>query len=530
MALIFWLAGRQVDYPYAARVVQLETGVALLAAVSLAALLGGAGDHRAHRRLAGAWVLAAVLAAVAAVGQVLFAAQRGTAGFANPNHLAAFLVVSLPLAVALGRDQGRVWGGSMASFRLLAGLILGVLLAGLLASGSRAGLLAAPACLGVLRRGSMGGGSARRRRRLASLAVVVLLAFAAVFWWRFADGTDIYRYDRLKIWPQAMEMAREAPVLGIGPGQFHHQAGAHNFPRQEGAVRFGRVFRSPHSHLLLLLVETGGVGLMIICLAFFWMFRVASRVSPRPPFLAEGGSFPEAIRGAAGLGLVGLLIFSLVDEPMAHPPLRLGAALLLALALPAGGQSRGRIFPLSRLAVLVVLATLFLGAGLMPVLAEQSALLAARCPHPVKRSRLLERAAWCNPYQPFYPGDEAALLLSHAAHPLDIVSYARIRALADGAVRLAPGEAGFRVTEARLERRACLELFRDRTSCDRAVAQYRAAVDRAPKDPRIMREGAAFLSRLGRVGEAVAWLRRAVAVEPAYVGAWEDLVRRLEDE
>jgi tetratricopeptide (TPR) repeat protein len=172
----------------------------------------------------------------------------------------------------------------------------------------------------------------------------------------------------------------------------------------------------------------------------------------------------------------------------------------------------------------MVVATIAVGGGLLPAAAHHHALSAAATPDPARRADLLERASALNAAQAFYPGEEAALLLSYARGSLDLISYARIRALADRAVELSPGEPAFLMTRARLERRACLELLGDRATCRRALADYRAAASSAPTDPRVLRESGAFLRQLNREREAAALLRQAVALEPGYIRAWSDLV------
>ena len=78
--------------------------------------------------------------------------------------------------------------------------------------------------------------------------------------------------------------------------------------------------------------------------------------------------------------------------------------------------------------------------------------------------------------------------------------------------------------DARLERRACVELLRTEASCARAAADYRLAALGAPTDARLLREEASFASLRGRLDEAGTRLRQAVALEPVFVGAWQDLL------
>ena len=94
--------------------------------------------------------------------------------------------------------------------------------------------------------------------------------------------------------------------------------------------------------------------------------------------------------------------------------------------------------------------------------------------------------------------------------------------LAERAAALSPHEPRFHLTRARLERRACIELLRDTVSCDAATTAYAAAAERAPKDPRILRETASFSALMGREEQAEVLLEQAVQLEPDYVAAWRD--------
>jgi O-antigen ligase len=520
------LSAWRAPYDYAAWLSCFEWAVALALGLALAAALSG--KKGATWRLVLAWlvVLAGVPAALTAVLQVVTGGERGSAGFVNPNHLGAFLAALLPLAVVgvlAGRSRGT--DGGRSHRWIPASLVSGVLALGVLATGSRAALLAV-AVVGAftLVTAAWHRWLDQKAVWVALLAVTIFgLAAGSVLWMRFADGTDIYRYDRLRIWPQAISVASQEPWLGVGPGQFRHVAAAHNFPREEAAVRFGRAFRSPHSHLLLVVAETGLLGLAALGLALVGTLRRARRRWRS----GDRDTLPAA--GAAALGLAVLAVISLFDEPLAHPPILLAAGILAGLALPPPSPLPEGRPTLARATALAAVATVALGAGILPAAAHHAALAASREPGPVRHAELLARARRFNPWQAFYPGEEAALLLAYARGSLDTLSYARIRTLADRAIELSPVEASFRLTRARLERRACLELFRDRPSCQRAKDDYEGAMRAAPTDPRILRESASFARLLQRHEDAVVLLHRAVELEPGYVRAWADLAAVLQD-
>ncbi|MCZ6832509.1 MAG: O-antigen ligase family protein, partial [Acidobacteria bacterium] len=460
--LAYWLpagflllvSGAGAAYGFAAALRLFEMTTAFALALALAALFGR-GESGRHREVL-AWLLvaAAVPAALAAQVGLLAGWGRGTAGFVNPNHLAAFLVAVLPLSLVVARRAS-----------LLGWLAGAVLTGGVLATRSRGALLAVGLVMGI----ALAVAVTRRRLRGATLylglAVVVLFSGLAgsALWTRFADGTDIYRYDRLLIWPQVVRMARDAPLLGIGPGQFPYRAGAYNFPRDGEVVRYGRAFQAPHSYPLLLLAEGGGLVFLALSLAVVLTIRRALQDWRQVEFRER-----EVALAAAG-GLAILFILSLFDEPLARPPVLLAAALLAGLALPpvSVGRSRGMA---KRAAILSAVVAVAVALVIQPTRAQSLALRAAATSNPERQVVLLAAASRVLPGQVHYSLETAKLLLAHAAHPLDLKSYARIRVEVDRAVVLDPGLADGHLVRARLERRACLELLRTEASCARAAA------------------------------------------------------------
>jgi O-antigen ligase len=513
-AVLLAVSAALAPYRFAAllRVFELATAAAL--ALALAALLARMGGESGRRRLGALLVMAALPAALAAIWMAATGAGRGRAGFVNPNHLAALLVCCLPLALMMERRR-----------RWLRWPLGGILAAGLLATGSRSALVAAAVVVVALMVGAARLNLCRGRRLAAAVVVSLLLGGVAggTLWARFADGSDIYRYDRLRIWPQVLQMSMDAPLAGIGPGQFSYRAGAYNFPRREEVVHYGRAFHTPHSTPLLVLAEIGVPGALAILLALIFSIRHARR-GWQQESQAERHMALAAATGLAALGVV-----SLFDEPLARPPLLLAASVLAALALPPAPRRRpGSAFWPATAGLLLV--AVLVGMIIQPTRAQALALKAAGTTHPARQAELLADARRVLPGQVHYALAEGKLLLRHAARPLDLKSYARIRVVADRAVALDPRRADGHLLRARLERRACIELLRTEASCARATADYRLAVLAAPTDALLLREQAGLARLLGRPGDAAAGLRQAVALEPAFVRAWSDLVDLAREE
>ncbi len=222
--------------------------------------------------------------------------SRVTGGFNNPNQLAGFLVLLVPLSFA-GAVVDRRW-----RILHLAGLVLA--LGGIYASFSRGALLALLVMPFLLLRG-------RWLLLLAPVAVIgVGLGLPSVMAERFAlggqEGAEIA--GRRDIWSTAFSIWVEEPVIGTGLG---------GFPGSYATVRVsGKQFLAdtqfqppPHAHNLglQLLVEQGLVGFT----AFGAVVAVALRGAVEVRRSRHRGI---AVVGAALLAsLLGMLVHNLFD-------------------------------------------------------------------------------------------------------------------------------------------------------------------------------------------------------------------------
>lgn len=186
-------------------------------------------DLRALLRafVAGSWVLAVLTVANLASPEAIAEGQiRFSATGQDPNDVARFLVLSLPLAALLWTSETR-W-----PWRLLAAGYLPLGLVGVLLTGSRGGFLAVLAAL-------VGSGFllARLDLRKVLAGVLALPVIAAAFWFavphetlgRLATiseqlgGGDLNQ--RLNIWESGWHAFVRAPFFGSGAGTFVAAAG-----------------------------------------------------------------------------------------------------------------------------------------------------------------------------------------------------------------------------------------------------------------------------------------------------------------
>jgi O-Antigen ligase len=322
-------------------------------AASSAAFLAAAvaGRRRERRR----WLTAAVMAG--ALFQVFFGARdwfarsssiwgvelhitairlRGT--FVNPNHLALYLELALPLAFAWSWWAVRRAADQVQVERrlLLAGppvLVWLTLFAGLAFSGSRAGLLAAMAAVSI--QGALAVG--HRRRWLAPLGALAALAGVVVVAAIGAreglgrllatSATDVSLGARLQEYRVALGLWARFPFTGTGLGTFRDA-----FPLVQTPVLEGTLWH-PHSDFVEVLVTAGLVGAALVAVGIGSLARGLVRV------LRQGGRSEDRAAGLAGLGL---LVSAGVHETMDFGLSMPGNAITLAILLGAAAAAKTR--------------------------------------------------------------------------------------------------------------------------------------------------------------------------------------------
>lgn len=334
--------------PWASREAAVNWG----AAAGLLLLGGWLGRRRISRRLTGGALLAS------GAFQVLYgvprwrgesneiwglavagsARLRGT--FVNPNHLACFLGLVLPLLFAWGwwavRRAGdeEVWERKLllAAPPALTWLVLFVALA---FTGSRGGLaaaVAAAAAQGVLL-------ATRRRRSSLAPLTALLPAFAlgavavvgleqGLGRWLATSPHELTWNARTEVYAATVDLWRKAPLFGTGLGTF-----ADTFPLVEPAAS-GVAFDHAHNDYLELLATTGvagaaavAAGIILLTLRLLRVFRSGNRREDR-----------AAALGALGV-LVALATHSLVEFGLSIPAISGSAALIAGLA--AGAPTTG---------------------------------------------------------------------------------------------------------------------------------------------------------------------------------------------
>lgn len=233
-----------------------------------------------------------------------------TGFFANRNHLASSLLITLPFAVVLGAATLRRRHRRPAAL-WLAALFAGLVVVALAAIRSRAGItLFAPVMLISLLAAWIASGRGRPGRGLlillgsigAALTAVAVLALPPILA-RFDHDTPEARFER---WPLIAETAQTYLPLGSGMGSFDAVYRSVE-PLDELDNTF---FNQAHNEYLETWLEAGWLGIGAILAFLVWYARRSWTAWKLPPS-REGD-----LRRAASIGIGVLLLHSLGDYPL----------------------------------------------------------------------------------------------------------------------------------------------------------------------------------------------------------------------
>jgi O-antigen ligase len=267
---------------------------------------------------------------------------RPYGGFTTPAALGCFLAIGLPAVVSwsLGRTgRARVLGLACA----LAGA------GGLFATRSMTAMAALAVAIALA--------AARGRispRVLAGVALVIggaLLAAGlarpdAVFVPTSQDSPWRLRAGNIRI---ALEIARDHPLAGVGPGGY-----AEAFPgyRRDGDNE------SRHAHDLPaeLVAEWGIPAGLVLAALFFWIFLAPVTAAAAPP---------KTFASGLSIGLAAFALHNLVDFTAFLPSLLLAAAVLRGLlGGRAAGPLAGRVLRAAWVGLACFIALVVSGSGL----------------------------------------------------------------------------------------------------------------------------------------------------------------------
>lgn len=233
-----------------------------------------------------------LLAGTICAATLLHAAHQGPEAMRLEAYVATLAVMALPLAVwlAVSSRYTLARSGWLLGAALLAAVVLWSRNRAA-AAALAAGLLGAVLMVVAMYRPAPGRPPQPQRHRAAAwlgAALVAVLAGTwvtgahhrfAVLWQSSAPASAAQRLDlgtaqeRVALWRAAWELARAAPILGVGPG---------HYARTEQAARIGSEPRTAHSNYLGMLAESGLVSLVLYLALFGSMALTLHRLSRSP--------------------------------------------------------------------------------------------------------------------------------------------------------------------------------------------------------------------------------------------------------
>jgi O-antigen ligase len=256
-----------------------------------------------YQKIWGFETLRRVLADMSAIGQDVgdltgyIASGRVFAGFLNPNMLAVFCAMAVPIAIALIVKQ------KLLSKKVLFGMITAALWVVLILTGSLGGALAAVVGIMVftLLAGKIGG---RSIVLLGAFALAVVFAVFAIRGTDFLLGPDGSLTQRAGYMAAGIRMFFEKPLPGWGSGSV---PGA-----LMGFIARGiRPVTDPHNFIIRSMVNWGILGMLIMSGFFFSLFHSIRKG------LEKSGN---RLLGAAFSGASAAFIFhSLMDMSFSVP-------------------------------------------------------------------------------------------------------------------------------------------------------------------------------------------------------------------
>lgn len=438
--------------------------------------------------------------------------NRGSGTYICPNHLAGFLEMVLPLALAF-TFTSRV----NHLLRVFLGYAALIVLAGIAVSISRAGWVATGLVLLLFFLLLI---KKRQYRVPALIALVVVVAAATVFYSkvqharervsRIMAEDDAFESSRLRLHllPPATRMWLDHFWFGVGPAHFDCRFPAYRPPMVQ--ARPGRV----HNDYLNTLADWGAVGAVLVATAWglvFWgVFTTWRFVRRDPSDLGGKPSNRAAFVSGAALGLLAILIHSLLDFNMHIPANAIVAVTLLALLSGYLRYATERHWVKAGLAVRVLVT--LLGVACLGYLGRQGL-------HRVREYIWLDRAGRERLYLEAATSALRKGNQSNASDPVTAVAMAKatqryISALEE-ATRVEPMNAEtFHELGEALRQLSWQGQNGYEALATQAIEHFKRALSLDPYDPRNYMRIGMCLDWLGRHAEAVKYFDEAIRRDP----------------
>jgi len=250
--------------------------------------------------------------AISAIVRMGTESRVGGGGAYDPNDLAMVLVTTLPIAIM----QGLTATGWLRKLICFGGGALNLL--GIIATKSRGGFLGLLALGAFMMVVTLPGIS---RKRLILLLTTLSIVFGAYLGTEYRERiATIFEEStsdvgagsgRVGVWRRALQLARDHPILGVGPGAFTSAFGeyleADKFEGDISREGIGGKWQTAHNSFLLILAEMGIPGFIIYLVIIIRSFRNLTRAK-KLESREETSMSPSAVHATSlQMALVGFL-------------------------------------------------------------------------------------------------------------------------------------------------------------------------------------------------------------------------------
>lgn len=249
--------------------------------------------------------------------------------FGNPNHLAGYLAMMLPLGVVLYVCEKILWR------RVLLGVIVVLAFIELMATASRGGFFAAVIALAVVGLSSILRSRHRARVGLFGAGAFVLACLAgsglllasqvvrAKFERAFAFSGDSTVVQRVQFARIAITMADKRPLVGQGPDMYQSAFYRYQSPRFVQLYGPSQIANQPHNVFANYLATEGYPGLALWCLLLIAAVVLVVRAWRQLRISSEDGVPPRQTQRLLLIGLAGALLAFVLQA--SFDPLQVGS-------------------------------------------------------------------------------------------------------------------------------------------------------------------------------------------------------------
>ncbi len=442
---------------------------------------------------------------------------RFLSGFININDFATFLVIGFVLLAS--RINLSLVGLGYLAVAILLGWVT-------LATRSRGGFVSLIiAALALL--------YCNLRKAFYGVLIALFLFFLIPSPWRTQllrwKQEDPFAYDRIQIWKSSLTMIRDHPLGGVGLGTFGEYFEQYRFPTENWIARYSKTTDLAHNEFLQVGAELGIPGLILAVTLVVWIFRFG--LHHRASSKTKEGLL---------IALLAVLIQSLVNSVFHSPAISITTVVLMVLllhesenrdALVPGNLEGKNNFPRSyaspslRFRVFASLLSLYIWTVviLYPFLGHFYYLKAQELldqGKPLEAIEKLNRALAYVPIHPYYH-DLLGTLYTTAFknYPNWEAFYGGVKEFSE-AIRWNSREAQFYYHRAALYVELTRRLLPTEQTLLKGITDYQQAITLSPFDPFLRYNLAYLYVKMKRYSEAQEQLKKALDLEPNFIGGY----------